>query len=118
MEFRPERVIHNLVGNATRFVGPDGDVLVRAWEEPVKDRIVISIANSGLGVPPGRRDSIFAKYARGTQHGQRGMGLYFCRLVCEAHGGSIRLDQDEMDRTRFTIDLPRGSRLAGQASVR
>jgi signal transduction histidine kinase len=63
----------------------------------------ISVFNSGPKVPDELCKQLFVKYARGT-NGKRGFGLYFCRLACEAHGGTI--DYSYSDGSCFTMHLP------------
>ncbi|MBS1122105.1 MAG: two component transcriptional regulator [Deltaproteobacteria bacterium] len=83
-----ERVLHNLVGNASRYCSQGGTITVsgRRWNDP--DSIIIAVSNSGPQVPENIRGTLFGKYVRGGG-GKRGMGLYFCRLVAEAHSGRI-----------------------------
>jgi signal transduction histidine kinase len=49
-------------------------------------------------------DKLFSKYGRGAD-GKRGLGLYFCRLACEAHGGTIGYEVID-GRPVFTVRLP------------
>ena len=83
-----ERVLHNLVGNAVRYCNPGGVIIVsgRVWNDV--DSVEIAVTNSGPQIPESIRATLFGKYVRGSG-GKRGMGLYFCRLVAEAHGGGI-----------------------------
>jgi two-component system, sensor histidine kinase and response regulator len=83
-----ERVLHNLVGNACRYCNTNGEIVVLAerWNDPHSVRIAVT--NTGPQLPDTIRATLFGKYVRGGG-GKRGMGLYFCRLVAEAHGGRI-----------------------------
>lgn len=83
-----ERVLHNLVGNATRYCNPGGTIAVvgRRWND--EGSLELSVMNTGPQIPEAIRPHLFGKYVRGGG-GKRGMGLYFCRLVAEAHGGRI-----------------------------
>ena len=87
------RVLHNLVGNALRYCDAGGLVSITATAVPARATepagVEIAVANSGPPVPAAIVPRLFGKYAQGKD-GQRGLGLYFCRLACEAHGGSIR----------------------------
>jgi len=99
-----ERVLHNLVGNASRYCNPGGVVIVscRQWNDP--GSCELAVTNSGPQVPDNIRDSLFGKYVRGGG-GKRGMGLYFCRLVAEAHGGRIDLEA-AAEGPSFVVRLP------------
>ncbi|HEY4241317.1 MAG TPA: hybrid sensor histidine kinase/response regulator [Kofleriaceae bacterium] len=99
-----ERVLHNLVGNATRYCNPGGEIVVTAARGDGPDSVVLRIRNTGPQVPETLRGSLFGKYARGTG-GKRGMGLYFCRLVAEAHDGRIEYEATATGPS-FVIALP------------
>ncbi len=103
------RVLHNLVGNAVRYCNPGGLIRISAKEilrggEPA--HIEIAVHNTGPQVPPTLVPKLFGKYAQGKD-GQRGLGLYFCRLACEAHGGSVRYDATP-EGPAFVLSLPSG----------
>jgi signal transduction histidine kinase len=102
-----ERVLHNLVGNAARHTPAGGEIHLTATtvESPGHTGgVAIMVHNSGPAVEPALAARLFSKYARGRT-GRRGMGLYFCRLVCETHGGSVTLHNGAGGPT-FRIDLP------------
>jgi two-component system, sensor histidine kinase and response regulator len=101
-----ERVLHNLVGNAVRYCNPGGRILLSATIADPTDplSIEISVHNTGPFISEELRTTLFAKYARGS-NGKRGLGLYFCRLACEAHGGSIEYRSGE-DGPCFVLRLP------------
>jgi len=101
-----ERVLHNLIGNAARYCKPKGRIVIsaRAWNELDPTSCELTVFNTGPSIPPKLRETLFAKYAKGT-NGKRGFGLYFCRLACEAHGGTIEYRAAD-DGSRFIIRLP------------
>jgi signal transduction histidine kinase len=104
-----ERVIHNLLINATRYVDRKGRVAMSGElvDEEGQEVLMLRIMNTGPTIPPELRVSLFAKYHKGTDRkSQSGMGLYFCRLACEAHGGSIALIDVPDFQTCFEIRLP------------
>jgi signal transduction histidine kinase len=85
-----ERVLHNLVGNAIRYCSAGGTIRLHArrWRDEDDQSVEISVQNNGPAIPAEIGKNLFNKYVSG-RGGKRGMGLYFCRLACEAHGGSI-----------------------------
>lgn len=101
-----ERVLHNLVGNAARYCNEGGTIRLSAhrWDQLDGSSVELSVFNTGPAIPDKLRDRLFAKYAKGS-NGKRGFGLYFCRLACEAHGGTIEYVASP-DGSTFCIRLP------------
>jgi signal transduction histidine kinase len=103
------RVVDNLLSNAISK-SPSGGrvtVLVIMREEGGE----ISIADEGPGIPEEHREAIFEKYAqlemkRSANSTNRGLGLTFCRLAVEAHGGTIWVDAASGGGARFRMVLP------------
>jgi signal transduction histidine kinase len=89
------RVLENLADNALKYA-PGGKVIVRARKDAQTDSLVLEVEDTGPGIPPAQREAIFEKYARleRSPHSERsrGLGLTFCRLAVEAHGGRIWVD--------------------------
>ncbi len=101
-----ERVLHNLVGNAARYCNAGGRISIGAelWHDPDDGSVTIRVANTGPQVPETIRPNLFGKYVQG-KGGKRGMGLYFCRLIAEAHGGRIEYEA-AADGPCFVMRLP------------
>lgn len=101
-----ERVLHNLVGNAARYCDKGGVIRVsaRVVDSLEGSSTDLSVFNSGPSIPEAARQQLFQKYGRGA-NGKRGFGLYFCRLACEAHGGTIEYSDDGGGST-FTMHVP------------
>ncbi len=100
------RVIENIVDNSLRHVPDGGHILLRV--EARDERAVLLIGNDGPPVQPEMRQAIFEKWNRGEQSGGRrnfGLGLYFCRLAMEAHGGRIWVGSEPMP-TVFGLEIP------------
>ena len=89
------RVLINLLDNALKFTPPGGEVCFSAerWKD---DRIAVHVSDTGPGIPQEYRVKIFDQFAQvpGTRSRRRGsgLGLTFCRLTIEAHGGKIWVD--------------------------
>jgi signal transduction histidine kinase len=70
---------------------------------------VLIVSDNGPGIPPEVLPRLFTRYARGAgvkEGGSSGLGLAFCRLAVEAHGGTIVVDSAPDQGTMFTIELP------------
>lgn len=104
------RLMENLVSNALRHTPPEGRILMQAVRQG--GEIVIAVHNSGAPIAPAEREKIFDKFQQGNGETRRlsgwGLGLYFCRLVAEAHGGRIRVEDIPGWSTSFIIRLPVG----------
>ncbi len=81
-------VFHNLIGNAVKFGGPD--VVVTISVETLDGSAVVTVADTGPGVPDELKESIFRRFERGrTRARGEGLGLYICRTLLERYGGRI-----------------------------
>jgi signal transduction histidine kinase len=106
------RLVDNLVSNALRFVRR-GDRLELA-AGPSGDALALQVRNSGPPVPPEVRAHLFEKHApgRSREWHHAGLGLYLCRLVAEAHGGTMALVDDPAWPVVFEARFP-AARAAG-----
>lgn len=102
------RVIVNLIVNSLKFTEKEGTVNVSAAAK--EGGVEISVSDSGLGIAPEDLERIFSKfYQGGTEHSARkgqGLGLAFCRLAVEAHGGRIWAESEPGKGSRFVLRLP------------
>jgi signal transduction histidine kinase len=103
------RVLYNLVGNALKFTPNDG--WVRCGISFNSETICFSIADNGYGIPAEHRHKVFEKYGQaGTRSDQRkystGLGLAFCKMAVEAHGGRIGLESEVDKGSTFWFSLP------------
>jgi signal transduction histidine kinase len=104
------RVIQNLVTNTIEAVEGDGVVTVKTYTEP--GWVVVSVADTGCGIPEEFvQKSLFAPF-RSTKKGGWGIGLYQTKTVIEAHGGRIDVATKEGQGTTFWVRLPLTARPA------
>jgi len=103
-----ERVLQNLVGNAIKFTPAGGVVRVSARvAEGASPKVLVSVSDTGAGIPPELRDRLFSKFAIGQQRGRgTGLGLAFCKLALEAHGEAIWAENLPDRGATFTFSLP------------
>jgi signal transduction histidine kinase len=104
------RVLGNLIGNAVKHAGPGVDVRLSAEITPSADGIRFTVADDGRGIPEAYHQQIFRKYARapGAAAAERpsGLGLSFCKLAVEAHGGRIWVRSGRPRGSAFDFVLP------------
>jgi signal transduction histidine kinase len=108
------RVIENLLDNATRYAPRGGRCDIAARAIPGERAVEIAIGNTGPPVPVAERDAIFGRYfqverRRASARANRGLGLYFCKLAIEAHGGSIHVEQRGDLGAVFVVRLPQAA---------
>jgi len=103
------RVLENLLENALRHAPPNSVVTVSASRRP--GAIELGVADAGPGVPPAHREAIFDRFVQVDKPEQaanrsgRGLGLAFCRLAVEAHGGRIWVE-DAQPGALFLLSIP------------
>jgi NtrC-family two-component system sensor histidine kinase KinB len=109
-------VFANLLVNALKYTPRQGEVTVRlaSVQDAVpgaKPYLQITVTDSGPGIPPEFRERVFERFFRvehqreGGPEGVRGagIGLYLCRQIIEAHGGSIRCEPGDGGGTRMVV---------------
>jgi signal transduction histidine kinase len=105
-----ERVLDNLIYNAFKYTETDGHIEVNVR---IQDRsLLIEIRDDGQGIPAEYHERIFDKFVQVTSaNGEplrkgTGLGLAFCRLAIEAHGGKIWVDSEPEQGSVFSFTLP------------
>jgi signal transduction histidine kinase len=103
------RVLENLVENALRHAPEDSVVRLSIGER--EGAVELRVADCGRGVPEAMREHVFERFAQlqgedGAERAGRGLGLAFCKLVAEAHGGRIYIE-DAAPGAIFCVRLPR-----------
>ncbi len=105
-----KRILMNLMRNALKFTKAGERLDVRA--DVQRNWLVVKVKDTGAGIPPERMDRLFGRFSRIEREGGSsgegwGLGLYFCKLAVEAHGGVIDIHSRPGQGTlvRFTIPL-------------
>jgi two-component system, sensor histidine kinase and response regulator len=105
------RVIENLVENSTKYAPAWTDIRVEVSLEG-GERLLFKVRDGGPGVPPEFRSKIFEQYVQLDRdrhkhaRGGRGLGLAFCRLAVEAHGGQIWVENNQPAGSAFCFWIP------------
>lgn len=105
-ERRLYNAFYNLVNNAIPEVPHGGSVTVSGRADPEAGSVLLSVADTGRGMPPKVRDSLFTPRAVSTKQGGTGLGTKIVKDVVDAHGGQITVDSTEGVGTTFLIRLP------------
>ena len=101
------RVLINLLENAVKYTPPDSKITVGAQQQD--DKVLIWVQDNGPGIPAPDRERIFEKFTRlHPKEGPKGLGLglSFCRLAVERHGGQIWVESSEGGGACFKLTLP------------
>ncbi len=106
---RLRQVVSNLVGNALKYTPPGGQVLVGL--DATDTHLRMSVADTGLGIPPQDLPHIFEKFYRvqDAEHASRkgtGLGLALVKSIVESHGGQVVVKSQVGKGTIFTVILP------------
>lgn len=103
------RVLENLIDNALRYAPPQS--LIRLSASSSDGATLLRVADQGRGIPAAERDKFFEAFTQGSAEAaltfrtNRGLGLAFCKLAVEAHGGTISIE-DAQPGAVFCVRLP------------
>jgi two-component system, OmpR family, sensor histidine kinase KdpD len=98
------QVLANLLDNASRYSPTDGTITVAG--EVRGDRIAVSVADQGPGVPVTEREAVFDRFVRFDTGGRSGLGLTIAKTFVEAHGERIWVEDVPGGGARFVFTLP------------
>ncbi|HEY5042186.1 MAG TPA: ATP-binding protein [Verrucomicrobiae bacterium] len=105
---RLAQVVTNLLTNAVQYNQPEGEVRVKL--EASGGLAVLTVADTGQGIGAADLPRVFERFYRGDQSrtgaGNAGLGLAICKVIIEAHGGTIEAASEENAGSTFTVRLP------------
>ncbi|MET0517625.1 MAG: DUF4118 domain-containing protein [Burkholderiaceae bacterium] len=105
-----ERVLCNLLENAAKYTPAGSRISVTARAQD--GELLLSVADNGPGLPPGREEALFEKFARGERESSTpgvGLGLAICRAIMQAHQGRIWAERGADGGAVFMLALPLGT---------
>ncbi len=103
------RVISNIIRNARQAIiatGKDGEITIQAQDD--EDNWLITITDTGPGLPPKAREHLFTPFQGGVRKGGTGLGLSIAAELIRGHGGQLELLRSDDNGTVFEICLPKG----------
>ncbi|TCK93170.1 two-component system sensor histidine kinase VicK [Natranaerovirga hydrolytica] len=103
---RIEQVIKNIISNAVKYTKENGHIHINIYDE--KDEVIISIKDTGVGIPQEDLNRIFERFyrvdkARSREMGGTGLGLAIAKEIMEYHNGKIRVESDAKEGTCFYL---------------
>ncbi len=102
------RLLQNLVHNALKHAPHGSSVVIEAVVD--RDGLMLRVQDRGAGVPPAEVERIFERFvtldADAARSGSHGLGLTFCRLAAEAHGGRIWVERRPEGGASFCVRIP------------
>ena len=105
-----DQVIYNLVDNAVKFTDENGKIIVNVATD--KKFAYFSVTNSGKGIPKKDIGKVFERFykvdqSRSTDVKSTGLGLFLVKSIVDLHGGTITVESEPDNFTRFTVKLPK-----------
>jgi signal transduction histidine kinase len=110
-ESKLRRTLVNLLGNAMKFTPSGGTVTAGARQSEDGQSVVFSVRDTGEGIPAEAFERIFEKFGQveSRQSGRTmstGLGLTFCKLAVESHGGHIEVESTPGQGSTFSFTIP------------
>ncbi len=103
---RLKQVLINLLSNAAKFT-PSGSIKLSFFIDKQNNRLEISVADTGCGIPPDKCDKVFERFEKLNEYSQgTGLGLAICKLIVENLGGKIWVDKNYTGGARFVFTHP------------
>lgn len=107
-----ERILQNLLDNAIKFTPEEGHITVTARRDAREDDsqptfIRVDVADTGPGIAPALQRRLFQKFVAGDEDDAgSGLGLAFCKLAVDAHGGNLWVESRLGEGATFTFTVP------------
>ncbi|MBF0560523.1 MAG: PAS domain-containing sensor histidine kinase [Alphaproteobacteria bacterium] len=107
-----KQILLNLVSNAIKFTPAGGTITIAAEEGEDDAFVVVSVTDTGIGIPAGDIDRVVQRFERLVNQAPReqpgtGIGLTLTKSLVELHGGRLYIESEEGVGTVVTVTLPR-----------
>ena len=106
---RIKQVLVNLLDNAIKYTQPNGEVHISV--AAFQHTAILEISDTGIGIPAESLSNVFDRFyrsdkARTRESGGTGLGLSIVQAICNAHGGTVRIQSEEGRGTTVRVELP------------
>jgi signal transduction histidine kinase len=118
---RLRQIVTNLVDNAVKFTKA-GSVTVEVGFDDLSRTVSISVADTGIGIPPDQHETVFEEFRQvdsspTREYGGTGLGLAITRRLARMHGGDVQVESEFGKGSRFTVTLPLVARIETDAGM-
>jgi signal transduction histidine kinase/HAMP domain-containing protein len=110
-KLRLNQILLNLVSNAVKFTDEGTIILKAELRDEYPDRMVVSVTDTGIGIPLDKIDTIFDRFRQADsstarEYGGTGLGLAITKQLVEMHGGTIAIESEKEVGSTFYFTLP------------
>ena len=113
-----EKILFNLLSNAFKYTSDGGKITLKVLER--EEEVTFVVEDNGRGIRPENFDKIFERFYSGEEGHTpgTGIGLALTKNLVELHSGTIEVESEENDFTRFTFKIPKGNEHFDKAVLR
>jgi len=101
---RLAQVVLNLLDNATKFT-KNGDISIKVDKRHDANYTLVTMTDTGPGIDNNVKPNLFSKFTT-SSHSGTGLGLYICKNIIEAHGGTIWAENNDKGGATFSFKIP------------
>jgi PAS domain S-box-containing protein len=110
-ELRVRQILVNLLSNAVKFTPEEGKVTLSVTEDSLQGQIIFTVSDTGIGIPPENIKRLFEPFVQldselNRNYSGTGLGLSLVRHLSELHGGSVSVESEVDQGSRFSVRLP------------
>lgn len=102
-----DKVTYNLLSNAFKYTPSNGRILFAVTVDEVQKKLIISVSDTGVGIPKEKRDELFKRFMQSSFSGSSvGVGLHLTHELVHVHKGTIEYGENPEGGSVFTVTLP------------
>ena len=119
---RLKQILVNLLANAVKFTGNDGQVTLKIYADAEEDLVQFSVIDNGIGIADEDLAKLFQPFVQVDNDLDRryegtGLGLALVQRLTDLHGGSVQVESEVGKGSRFTINIPWGRAIIAQQEL-
>jgi signal transduction histidine kinase/ligand-binding sensor domain-containing protein/DNA-binding response OmpR family regulator len=101
-----DKIAYNLLSNAVKHTPDNGIIVTRLVFSERDDRLIVSVSDSGSGVPKEKQSSLFVRFAQIDSMGGTGVGLHLTAEMATVHRGKVEYTNSELGGACFSVFVP------------